>query len=255
MKLHERIALGTGASRGIGRAVALALAREGAAVAVNYRSREEDALAVVKEIEALGGRAVALRADVSDPGAAVDLVASATERLGGLHILVNNAGISDDGLIYGRPPEAWLEVMKVNFGGAYHCTSAAMGHLMAQRDGAIVNISSVMGERGWIGQANYSASKGALNALTRSTAVELARFDVRVNAVCAGFTPTDLVGSLLENETGRRIKKQVPLRSFAAAEQIASVAVFLAGPDAAYMTGELVRADGGFAAQLGVGRP
>ncbi|MFE7133819.1 SDR family NAD(P)-dependent oxidoreductase [Streptomyces sp. NPDC057638] len=253
MRLTDRVALVTGASRGIGRSIALALAREGAAVAVNYRSRHQDARSVVAEIEALGGRAVAVAADVADPAAAARLVARTRTDLGGLHILVNNAGITDDGLIHDLSPDAWLDVMKVNFGGAYHCTSAVTEHFMAERDGAIVNISSVMGERGWIGQSAYAASKGALNALTRSAAVELARFGVRVNAVCAGFTPTELTGPLLDGPSGRAIRRQVPLRSFADPSQIAAVALFLAGPDSGYLTGALVRADGGFAAQLGTG--
>ncbi|MDO0937271.1 SDR family oxidoreductase [Streptomyces sp. DG2A-72] len=255
MKLKDRAALVTGGSRGIGRAIALALAAQGAAVAVNYRSRADDAQAVVKEIEAAGGRAVAVGADVSDPAAAKELVEETTRLLGGLGILVNNAGVSDDGLIYDVAPDAWWDVMKVNFGGAYHCTHAVLGQFMAQGDSTIVNISSAMGERGWIGQSNYSASKGALNAFTRSSAIELARFGVRVNAVLAGFTPTELVGEVLRKDGGKGIKRQIPLRRFATVEQVANAAVFLAGPDSGYTTGELLYVDGGFSAQLGVGRP
>ncbi|GGQ96451.1 SDR family NAD(P)-dependent oxidoreductase [Streptomyces flaveolus] len=255
MKLKDRTALVTGASRGIGRAIALALAEQGAAVAVNYRSRQDDALAVVKEIEAAGGRAVAIGADVADPLQAQRLAAEATERLGPLNILVNNAGVSDDGLIYDSPPDAWLDVMKVNFGGAYHCTHAVMEQFMAQGEATVVNVSSAMGERGWIGQSNYSASKGALNSFTRCAAVELARFGVRVNAVLAGFTPTELVEEVFQRDGGKSIKRQIPLRRFATTEQVAAAAVFLAGPDSGYITGELLTVDGGFTAQLGVGRP
>lgn len=255
MKLHDQAALVTGASRGIGRAIALALAAEGAAIAVNYRSSREDALGVVKEIEESGGRAVALEADVADPAAARELVEGAKEALGGLHILVNNAGITDNGLIWDMEPDGWWEVMRVNFGGAYHCTNAAAEGLMSQRQGAIVNISSVMGERGWAGQSNYSASKGALNAFTRSTAIELARFGVRVNGVLAGIVPTDLVGDVLAKDGGRGMRKQVPMRCFADPRQVASVVTFLAGPDASYVTGELVQVDGGITAQLGIGHP
>ncbi|EIV94868.1 dehydrogenase of unknown specificity [Frankia sp. QA3] len=255
MKLKNSAALVTGASRGIGRAIALALAAQGAAVAVNYRSRAQDAHVVVKEIEAAGGRAVAVGADVSDPVAAAELVSRATDLLGGLNILVNNAGISDDALIHDAAPDAWWDVMKVNFGGAYHCTHAVLASFMAQGDASIVNISSAMGERGWIGQANYAASKGALNAFTRSAAVEVARFGVRVNAVLAGFTPTDLVSEVLRRDGGKGIKRQIPLRRFATVEQVAAAAVFLAGPDSGYTTGELLCVDGGFSAQLGIGRP
>ncbi|MEU7553063.1 3-oxoacyl-ACP reductase family protein [Streptomyces sp. NPDC044571] len=255
MKLKDRSALVTGASRGIGRAIALALAEQGAAVAVNYRSRREDALAVVKEIEAAGGRAVAVGADVADPEDAARLVAEATRQLGSLNILVNNAGVSDDGLIYQSAPDAWWNVMKVNFGGAYHCTHAVMDQFMTAGDATIVNISSAMGERGWIGQSNYSSSKGALNSFTRSAAIELARFGVRVNAVLAGFTPTELVDEVMQKDGGKSIKRQIPLRRFATVEQVAAAAVFLAGPDSGYTTGELLTVDGGFSAQLGIGRP
>ncbi|MDU9000731.1 SDR family NAD(P)-dependent oxidoreductase, partial [Streptomyces mirabilis] len=132
MKLKDRTALVTGASRGIGRAIALALAEQGAAVAVNYRSRQEDAAAVVKEIETAGGRAAAVGADVADPQQAARLVQEATRLLGPLDILVNNAGTSDDGLIYDAPPDAWLNVMKTNFGGAWHCTHAVLEQFMAR---------------------------------------------------------------------------------------------------------------------------
>ena len=167
MKLKGRIALVTGASRGIGRAIAQTLAAEGAAVGVNYRSGKEKAEEVVKAITAAGGRAVALSGDVAEFAQAKTLVEQTVKELGGLHILVNNAGIAKDGLIFNLEPEDWLSVMRVNFGGVFNCTKAAMGHFMAQREGVIVNVSSVMGERGWIGESNYASSKGAVNAFTR----------------------------------------------------------------------------------------
>ncbi|MFF9677112.1 3-oxoacyl-ACP reductase family protein [Streptomyces eurythermus] len=256
MTLEGRVALVTGGSRGIGRAIALRLAADGAAVAVNYRSRKDEAEQVVEEITARGGRALALRADVSDPEAARELVRQTVDAdgLGGLHILVNNAGIAQDGLIYDQAFEDWWEVVKVNVGSVYACTRAVAEHFMSQRDGTVVNISSIMGEGGWIGQSNYSASKGAVNAFTRAAAVELARFGIRVNAVLAGFTATDLIGGLLEKDGGRNIKRQLPFREFAAPEQVAGAVSFLAGEDAAYVTGELLRVDGGWAGQLGLGR-
>lgn len=254
MGLDGRVALVTGGSRGIGRAISLALAADGAAVGVNYRSGESEAQAVVQEIEAAGGRAVALGGDVSDYAQAEAVVNQTIAELGGLHVLVNNAGISRDSLIFNMEPEDWLTVMQVNFGGVFNCTKAAMQHLMGQRDGSIVNISSVMGERGWIGEANYSASKGAVNAFTRCAAVELARFNVRVNAVLPGFAPTDLVAGLVE-KGGKEIKKQIPLRDFAKVEDIAQLVRFVASPEAGYMTGVLLPVDGGAAATLGLGRP
>jgi 3-oxoacyl-[acyl-carrier protein] reductase len=255
MKLQGQVALVTGASRGIGREIAVALADEGARVAVNYRARPDAAAEVVEAIETAGGKAVAVAGDVADPDAAAEVVAQTQAELGGLHVLVNNAGIARDGLIYNLTADDWLEVMRVNFGGVFNCTRAAMGHFMAQRSGAIVNVSSVMGERGWVGESNYAASKGAINAFTRCAALELAKFEVRVNAVLPGFTPTELVSGLLAKDGGRGIKQQIPLREFATAQQVARVVAFLAGPDAAYLTGELVRVDGGAAAALVLGRP
>jgi len=253
MKLNGRTALVTGGSRGIGRAIAQVLASEGAAVAVNYRSGKEKAEEVVKEITAKGGRAVALPGDVADYAQAKTLIEQTVKELGGLHILINNAGIAKDGLIFNLEPEDWLAVMRVNFGGVFNCTKAAMGHFMAQRDGVIVNVSSVMGERGWIGESNYAASKGAVNAFTRCCAMELARFGVRINAILPGFSPTELVAGLTQKDGGKGIKKQIPMRDFGTVEEIARVAVFLAGPDSGYMTGALVPVDGGASTALGLG--
>ena len=254
MTLQGKVALVTGASRGIGRAIALDLASEGAEVAVNYRTGREAAEKVVAEIEEAGGTAVALQADVSDPAQAESLVAGAVSELGGLDIVVNNAGVTRDGLIYGMTADDWLDVMRVNFGGVFNCTRSAIPHLMAQRSGAIVNVSSVMGERGWTGESAYAASKGAVNAFTRCSAVELARFGVRVNAALPGFTPTDLVEGLLGKDEGRGIKRQIPWREFATPEQIARVVTFLAGPSASYLTGALIPVDGGASTVLGLGR-
>jgi 3-oxoacyl-[acyl-carrier protein] reductase len=255
MKLDGRVALVTGGSRGIGRAICERLAAEGAAVAVNYRSGREEADAVVAAIEQAGGRALAIAGDVSEFEQAERLVAQTVEGLGGLHIVINNAGISKDALIYNMDATAWLDVMRVNFGGVFNCTKASLSQFMLQRDGVIVNISSVMGEVGWIGESNYSASKGAVNAFTRCCAVEFARFGIRVNAVLPGFSPTELVAGLLDKDGGKGIKKQLPMKRFGDVSQIASVAVFLAGPDSNYMTGALVPVDGGALAQLGVGKP
>jgi len=255
MKLEERIALVTGGSRGIGRGICIALAEEGAAVAVNYRSGEAQAGEVVKTIEDGGGRAIAVQGDVSDYEQAHAILQQTIDGLGGLHILVNNAGIARDALIFNMEPNDWLDVMKVNFGGVFNCTKAAMPHFMGQRDGVIINISSVMGERGWLGESNYSASKGAVNAFTRCCAMELARFGVRVNAVLPGFVPTELVEGLVAKDEGKGILKQLPMRAFGDVEDVSRLVAFLAGPDAKYMTGSLVTVDGGAAAMLGTGAP
>ena len=255
MKLEGQVALVTGASRGIGRAVAERLAEEGAAVAVNYRSGKEKAEEVVDGITSSGGKAVAVPGDVAEYDQAVAMVEQTVSELGGMHILVNNAGIAKDDLIYNMDPGMWLEVMRVNFGGTFNCTKAALSVFMRERAGSIVNMSSVMGERGWTGESNYSASKGAVNAFTRCCAVELARFGIRVNAVLPGFAPTDMVAGLMEKDGGKGIIKQIPQKRFGEVEEVAKTAVFLAGPDASHVTGALLTVDGGVSTQVGVGKP
>lgn len=248
--LNGRIALVTGGSRGIGAATCRALADAGATVVVNYRESRAMAEQLAGEI---GG--VAVMADVSDHAQTCAMTQHVVEMFGALHILVNNAGVSGDALIYNMTPTDWTHVMTTNFGGVFNCTTAALPQLMAQGDGAIVNVSSVMGERGWVGQANYAASKGAINAFTRTCALETARFGIRVNAVLPGFCPTELVGPLAEGESGKGIRRQIPMRSFADAAQVAAVIRFLAGPESGYLTGSLVTVDGGASAALGLGRP
>jgi 3-oxoacyl-[acyl-carrier protein] reductase len=255
MKLEGRIALVTGGSRGIGRAVAERLAAEGAAVGVNYRSGKEQADEVVNAIQSAGGKAAAVGGDVAEYEQAEEIVRQTADELGGLHILVNNAGIAKDALIYNMDPGEWLDVMRVNFGGVFNCTKAALSQFMAQRDGVIVNMSSVMGERGWTGESNYAASKGAVNAFTRCCAVEFARFGIRVNAVLPGFSPTDMVAGLMEKDGGKGIKKQIPMKTFADVDEVATAAVFLAGPDSSAMTGSLITVDGGVSTQVGIGKP
>jgi 3-oxoacyl-[acyl-carrier protein] reductase len=255
MNLEGQVALVTGASRGIGRAIAQALAAEGASVAVNYRSGRAEAMELVQQIEASGGKALPVEGDVADYERAKDVVQQTNDGLGGLDILVNNAGIAKNALIFNMEPADWVDVMRVNFGGVFNCTKAVMGHFMAHGSGVIVNVSSVMGERGWIGESNYAASKGAVNAFTRCCAMELARFGVRVNAVLPGFAPTGLVAELMEKDGGKGIRRQIPMRSFATVDQVAQAVVFLAGPGSSYMTGSLMPVDGGASTALGLGAP
>ncbi|OLE24447.1 MAG: 3-oxoacyl-ACP reductase [Actinobacteria bacterium 13_1_20CM_3_71_11] len=255
MTLAGQVALVTGGSRGIGAAICRTLAADGAAVAVNYRSSEAEAKAVVADIEAAGGRAVAVGGDVADPVAAAELVERTAAELGDLHVLVNNAGISQDALIFNMSADDWLDVMRVNFGGVFNCTRAVLPRFMAAGAGVIVNVSSVMGERGWIGESNYAASKGAVNAFTRCCAMETARFGIRVNAVLPGFVPTELVAGLTEGETGKNIRKQIPMRRFGQVDQIAAAVRFLASPESSYLTGSFLAVDGGAMTALGLGRP
>ena len=201
-------------------------------MAVNYRSGKEQAEEVVSEIESAGGRAVAVAGDVSDYEQAQAIVQETIDRLGGLHILVNNAGIASDALIFNMEPDDWLDVMRVNFGGVFNCTKAAMRHFMSQREGAIVNVSSVMGERGWIGESNYAASKGAINAFTRCCGVELARFgDPRQRRAAGVRRRRRWCPGLVEKDGGKGILRQIPMRSSATLEQVAATIVFLAGPE------------------------
>ena len=250
----RRAALVTGGSRGIGAALSLRLAQDGFDVAVNYRSGAEAAQETVEQLRELGVEAIAVQGDVADLEQMKAAAASAIEAFGQLDVVVNNAGISKDVLISSMQTEDWRSVMDVNFGGVFNGTKAVLEHFMSRGTGSIINMSSVMGERGWVGEANYSASKGAINAFTRCSAVELARFGIRVNAVMPGFVPTELVEELVA-KSGAGIKRQLPMRRFGAVEQIAGVVSFLAGEDSAYMTGECLAVDGGAAAQLGLGRP
>src|SRR5919201_4892808 len=158
------------------------------------------------------------------------MVEQTISELGGLHVLVNNAGISRDALIFNMEPNDWLDVMRVNFGGVFNCTKGVLPHFMSQRDGVIINVSSVMGERGWLGESNYSASKVAVNAFTRCCAMELARFGVRVVGVLPGFVPTELVEGLVEKDGGKGILKQLPMKSFGEVEDVSRLVAFLAGP-------------------------
>src|SRR5437879_3116698 len=250
MKLQEKVALITGASRGIGRATALSLAAEGAAIAVNYRSGEQQAREVVEEIIRQGGQAISIGADVADYQQVAEMVEHVIGAFGALHILVNNAGTARDGLIYHLQPDDWLNVMRVNFGGVFNCTKAVLDHFMSRGDGVIVNVSSGMAEKGWTGESNYAASKGAINAFTRCCACELARFGIRVNAVLPGFSPTDLISEVIAKDGGRHILKQIPLRAFARPEEVAQVIRFVASSDASYMTGATINIVGGFSSVL-----
>ena len=255
MTLNGRIALVTGGSRGIGAATCRSLAADGVAVAVNYRSDDTAAKEVVAYIEATGQRAIAVAGDVSDHDQAQQITERVIAEFGGLHILVNNAGISRDSLIYDMSARDCWDVMHVNFGGVFNCTQAVLPHFMANGEGVIVNVSSVMGERGWTGESNYAAAKGAINAFTRCTAIETARFGIRVNAVLPGFAATEMINGLTKGATGKGIIRQIPMRRFAEVDQIARVVRFLAGPESGYMTGTLITADGGAMAMLGLGRP
>ena len=242
--LQGKTALVTGASRGIGAAIALRLASDGAAVAVNYAGSAAAAQEVVSRIEALGGRALALQADVSDPTAAAALVEECIAKLVGLDIVVNNAGITRDGLLVRMSDEDWTAVITTNLGGVFNVTKAATRHLMKQRSGAIVNVASVVGLVGNAGQANYAAAKAGVIGLTKTVAKELAPRGIRVNAVAPGFIDTDMTAALPEGVRDAALS-EIALRRFGAVEDVANAVAFLAGDDAAYITGQTLAIDGG----------
>jgi len=242
--LNGKVALVTGASRGIGAAIARKLAACGAAVAVNYAGSESAARTLVDEIVAGGGRAVALQADVSSPEAAVALVEGTIEALGGLDVLVNNAGITRDGLIVRMSDDDWGSVIDTNLTGVFNVTRASTRHFMKQRSGAIVNVTSVIGLVGNSGQANYAAAKAGVIGLTKSVAKELAGRGVRANAVAPGFIETDMTAKLPEALRDGALK-EISLRRFGLPEEVASAVAFLASDDAAYITGQVLAIDGG----------
>jgi 3-oxoacyl-[acyl-carrier protein] reductase len=230
MKLKDQTAIVTGGSRGIGRAIVKALASEGARVAIVYRGSQEAAQALVEEVKATGGTAIALQCDVADAVAVLACVEQVEKDLGPVAILVNNAGVIHDDLFIRLEPDDWNRVIQTNLGGAYNaCRAVAMG-MIRRRAGRIINISSVAATHVNPGQTNYAASKGAINSFTRALAVELASRGVTVNAIAPGFIETDM-SAAVRNKAGDLIRKMIPMRRIGTPEDIARVALFLAGPE------------------------
>ncbi|GAB4285257.1 MAG: 3-oxoacyl-[acyl-carrier-protein] reductase [Coriobacteriia bacterium] len=242
--LTGRRALVTGSSRGIGAAIACRLAAEGAAVAVNYAGSENAARSVVESIRATGGTAVAFKADISDAAAASELVERAHAELGGLDVLVNNAGITRDGLLVRMSDDDWRSVIDTNLTGAFNTTRPAAKLMMKARAGSIVNIASVVGITGNAGQANYAAAKAGLIGFTRSVARELASRGVRANAVAPGFIETDMTAALPDAARSAALDA-IAMKRFGSAHDVASLVAFLASDDAAYITGQVIAVDGG----------
>lgn len=241
-KLQDQVALVTGASRGIGRATAIALAAEGAKLVINYAHSSGAADALVSEIQSAGGEAIALQADVSQSDQVDNLIKQVLDQWGRIDILVNNAGITKDTLLMRMKLEAWQAVIDLNLTGVFLCTKAVTKPMMKQRCGRIINITSVAGQMGNPGQANYSAAKAGVIGFTKTVAKELASRGITVNAVAPGFIATDMTEGL----DSEGILKYIPLGRFGKPEDIAGMIRFLAAdPAAAYITGQTFNVDGG----------
>lgn len=244
--LTDKIALVTGAGRGIGRAAALRLAGQGAYVYLNYQGSKEAAQEAVEEIIRNGGRAEALQCNVADFAACAQMIETIIQKSGRLDILVNNAGITKDGLLMKMSEEDYDRVLEVNLKGTFNTIRHVSRYLLKQRSGRIINITSVSGILGNAGQANYSASKAGVIGLTKSVARELAPRGILVNAVAPGFVQTDMTDALPEKVKAQMLE-QIPLRRSAQPEEIADVVLFLASGQSSYMTGQVLSVDGGMA--------
>ena len=241
--LEGQVAVVTGASRGIGRACAIELAREGASVVVNYLSNADAAEATRDAIHEFGGTVVLVKADVSDAQEAADVIETAVEELGKIDILVNNAGINRDRTVARLPVEDWDEVIQTDLSSMFYCTRAAIPHMREANYGRIINMSSVIGQMGSVGLANYAAAKAGMIAFTKTAAKELARNNITVNAVCPGFIATDMVTSLTE-DIQDSIRSQIPLGRFGEPEEIAAVVRFLC-TEGGWFTGSQLSPNGG----------
>lgn len=246
MHLKDKVALVTGASRGIGRAVALQYAQLGADVVVNYSGSQAAAEEVVKEIEGLGRKAIAVKADVSQADQVTAMVDKAQETFGHIDILVNNAGITRDGLFMRMKDSDWDEVIAINLKGVYLVTKAVTKIMMKQRSGRVINMTSVSGLIGNVGQANYCAAKAGVIGLTKTCAKELAGRGIAVNAIAPGFIATDMTEKL-SDKVKESIMASIPMKRMAQPSEIASVAAFLASDFASYITGQVIVVDGGLA--------
>ncbi len=244
INLSGKVALVTGASRGIGRCIALAFVGAGAAVVVNYRDNEALADQVVQEIKGAGGEALSWCADVGDANQAKTMVEGVESHFGHLDILVNNAGIVRDLLLLQMEENDWQDVLRVNLGGTYNCSRSVAEAMVMRRWGRIINLSSIVGATGKKGQTNYAASKGAINAFTCSLASELGSKAITVNAIAPGLIRTDMTEAILPLAE-EFVRDRIALRRAGKPEDVASLAVFLASEEASYITGQVITVDGG----------
>ncbi|QKY69002.1 3-oxoacyl-[acyl-carrier-protein] reductase [Lentibacillus sp. CBA3610] len=242
--LEGKNALVTGASRGIGRAIALELARQGANVAVNYAGSEDKAQSVVEEMKQMGVQSLKIQANVADENEAKSMIKEVVSEFGSLDILVNNAGINRDNLLMRMKEDEFDQVIDTNLKGVFQCIKAVSRQMMKQKGGRIINVSSVVGVSGNAGQANYTAAKAGVIGLTKSTAKEFASRNILVNAVAPGFISTDMTDALTD-EQKEGMLSLIPLEKLGDAEDVARVVRFLASEDAKYITGQTINIDGG----------
>ena len=243
-RLVGRKALVTGASKGIGREIAIALASEGADVAINYRSSEVEAEEVARWLEDLGVNTWVYPADVSDMNSVKDMKHCLEKYFGGIDILVNNAGVNVDKLFVKMDQEMWNKVISVNLTGVFNCTNAFIDRILESKNGRIINITSIVGQMGNVGQVNYAASKAGIIGMTKALARELARKKVTVNAIAPGFIETDMVKGIPDN-IKEKILTQIPLGRFGLPKEVAKAVVYLASDDASYITGHVLNINGG----------
>jgi 3-oxoacyl-[acyl-carrier protein] reductase len=245
--LSGKTALVTGGSRGIGKAIVLRLARQGADIAFSYRGNAEAAAATVAEVQALGRRGLAVQADAKEQEGAEALVKAVLEEYGKVDILVNNAGITRDDLIMRMKKEDWTDVLETNLFGAFWALKACTRPMLKAKRGRVINITSVSGQAGQMGQANYSSAKAGLIGLTKASARELASRGITVNVVAPGFITTDMTDALPE-KVKAEVKERVPVRRLGTPDDIADLVCYLAGPGAGYLTGQVIAVDGGMTA-------
>lgn len=247
MRIKDKIALVTGSSRGVGRAVALGFAKEGANVVVNYTSNEKAANEVVEAIQSIGSKAVAMKADVAQKSDAENLVNKAIETFGRLDILVNNAGFTRPAMMIKMAEEQWDEVVDIHLKGAFLCSQAAALQMKEQNSGKIINVTSVAGLVGTVGQINYSAAKGGIISMTKSIARELARYNVCANVISLGIVATDMTEKIRSDEKLKEIyMNRILLKRFAEPDDISPAFVFFASDESNYITGQLLCVDGGY---------
>jgi len=247
MRLKDRIALVTGSSRGVGRAIALAYATEGAKVMVNYTSNERAAKEVVEAIQKMGSQAVAVKADVAKKVEAEALVKATVDHFGGIDVLVNNAGFTRPAMMTKMTEQQWDEVVDLHLKGAFLCTQAAAQHMIAKNRGKIINITSVAGVVGTVGQINYSAAKGGVISMTKSMARELARYNICANVISLGIVTTDMSEKITTDEKLKEVyMNRILLKRFAEPGDVTPAFVFLASDEGNYITGQLICVDGGY---------